>query len=235
MVENTPQAVPIAAPESSPSAGGFRTAGEAPLLPTEDAGLPSAAAVPPAGTPHARTLGMMSYGLGIVLSVLSYLWATTASQSARTPLASLGGFQPVPFYANWGIRGILFLLAMLLMTLVGWLVAGRGTQLFSAGCLVQSDTLGKIIGLLTFCGGIAMVVVVFMNVAHYFGTEPSLVPTPPPVGAVPPDYAAWALNGLFQILQLALMALNGSLVAGRGVQLFLASFSNRERAIPGVV
>ncbi len=188
---------------------------------------------PPAGAPHARTLGMMSYGLGIVLSVLSYLWATTALQSAKTPLPRLGGFQPVPFYATWGIKGILFLLAMLLMTLVGWLIAGRGTQLFSAGCLVQSDTLGKIIGLLTFCGGIAMVVVVFMNVAHYFGTDPSLVPTPPTIGGVPPDYAAWALNELFKILQLALLALNGSLVAGRGVQLFLASFSHRERTVPG--
>ena len=189
-------------------------------------------AAPYSGMLHARAIGICAYTAGIALMVLAYVWALSAFPTIQMapPLASAPiAIQSTPVYADWGLRHGFFLLFILLMTLVGWIIAGRGAQLFSAGCTARSVDTGKVCGLIVFLGGVALVALVFVTASHYFGAAPADVPVPAAHGVTTPDYIGWAASWIVRILILAVMALNGSLAAGRGVQLFLGSFSFREK------
>lgn len=87
----------------------------------------------------------------------------------------------------------------------------------------RGDLFGRILGAVVFLGGIAVLVFVFLTAYSFFTTQASEIKLPPPGG--PPGTATAhlgrsAITLFAQILSLALMALVGSLVAGRGIQLY---------------
>jgi hypothetical protein len=170
---------------------------------------------------------MTAFALGTVLALLTYLSAFSAFQAGVAKLQGRG-FQPPTTYADWGMQLGFKFLALIVMAVAGWVIAGRGAQLHAAGCVARSDSMGKAIGILVFCGGIGLVTLVFLNTSHYFAT--TVIPKPANGTGASPDYAAWAIGGLIQIILLGIMAFIGSLVTGRGVQLFLGSFSTREKS-----
>jgi hypothetical protein len=90
----------------------------------------------------------------------------------------------------------------------------------------RHDLVGRILGILVFLGGIAALALVFMIAYHYFNSP--LGELKPPLRApstVPPatQLGKSALAMLIRIGLLIVMTIAGSLIAGRGVQMYFAS------------
>jgi len=183
-------------------------------------GSPSPA---PVGVPHGRSFGLGAYALGLALMVATYVWGLAAAHSPGLRLVGSWLTRPTSDYVQWGLHAVFFLLPIVVMALAGWLIAGRGAHLYSGSCLGRPNSFGMAFGLGVFCGGVALIVLVFLTAMHYFGTTPGQVPAPTATA----DYPAWALGSVFQLLLLGILAFDGSLVTGRGVQLFLGSLVGR--------
>jgi hypothetical protein len=87
----------------------------------------------------------------------------------------------------------------------------------------KRDLLARVIGLLVFALGIAILVVSFV-IAYRLFTSPSagLVVAPSKPGAVVTNLSNSALTTVRQIGLLVIMVLVGSLVASRGIQMYFA-------------
>ena len=185
----------------------------------------SLAAADPAGDNgrfHARLIGMLSFGLGVGLTDLAFFWALDRVHSRTWEVSASPGTLSVSLYSGWGAHQLVFLLFLLLITFAGWLIAGLGAKFFSGGAAHVSHGPGMAIGAIVFAGGIGLVILVFLTAQSYFAASGAQVPIPA-AGGPAPDYIGWGLNGLLRLLLLALMALNGALIAGRGAQMFLGT------------
>lgn len=94
----------------------------------------------------------------------------------------------------------------------------------------DSDAVGRVIGAVVFAAGIGVLVFVFV-LAHGFFTaqEDSLLATPSSEASAVGQLGASALNLLTRIGLLAVMAGVGSLIAGKGMQLYFGA-SNAARS-----
>ena len=88
----------------------------------------------------------------------------------------------------------------------------------------RADLTGRLVALLVFLAGIAILVFVFVTALHLFqspvpGLEPLQTPgaAPPPAANIGTSLAAF----LRQLLLLGLMTLAGSLLANKGAHLYL--------------
>ncbi|HET6384588.1 MAG TPA: hypothetical protein VFJ58_14435 [Armatimonadota bacterium] len=235
-------------PSEIPSQSGPPTSTSAPMTPVNEyssSPSPSAespiepATAPPPGsrttrvsTPHGRLLGIGAYALGIALAVVTYAWAYSSGFTGSAGPAGAMLTASTAVYSHWAVQRLLFILVILLMSFAGWLIAGRGAQLYLGAKSGNQAIPGALIGAIVFCGGIGLVVLVFLTARHYFGAGPDQVPAPSANPTVSTNYIAWMLGGVYQILLLGVMALSGSLIAGRGIVLFLGSIAHQQSRSP---
>lgn len=91
----------------------------------------------------------------------------------------------------------------------------------------RHDLIGRILGIIVFLGGIAVLAFVFMTAYHFF--QSPLGEIKPPVQGTSATSPATdqlgrsALSVLIRIALLIVMTIVGSLIAGRGVQMYFAS------------
>jgi hypothetical protein len=95
------------------------------------------------------------------------------------------------------------------------------------------DPIGSVVGLVTFLGGVAVLLVVFSLAYRMFTLPPSdalgLVKDKPiDVNTVGPSLATVVIR----ILLLLLMGLVGSMIANRGIGLYSRSLHEREKPAP---
>lgn len=90
----------------------------------------------------------------------------------------------------------------------------------------RHDLFGRILGIVVFLGGIGVLAFVFLTAFHFFNSPIGHLQTSAePKSAIPAtaQLGTSALRLLVQIALLVVMAIVGSLIAGRGVQLYFAS------------
>lgn len=90
----------------------------------------------------------------------------------------------------------------------------------------RHDLLAKVLGLVVFLGGIAVLAFVFMTAYHLFHSPLGAIKTAAPGSSVTPaaqQIGQSALSLLVRIALLIVMTIVGSLIAGRGVQMYFAS------------
>ncbi len=99
----------------------------------------------------------------------------------------------------------------------------------------RADLTGRLLALLVFLAGIAILVFVFVTALHLFqspvpGLEPLQTPgaTPPPAANIGTSLAAF----LRQLLLLGVMTLAGSLLANKGAHLYLSTVHAHDPAAP---
>ncbi len=99
----------------------------------------------------------------------------------------------------------------------------------------RADLTGRLIALLVFLAGIAILVFVFVTALHLFqspvpGLEPLQAPgaAPPPAVNIGTSLAAFAR----QLLLLGVMTLAGSLLANKGAHLYLSTVHAPHPAAP---
>jgi hypothetical protein len=91
--------------------------------------------------------------------------------------------------------------------------------------VVSKDILARVVGILAFLAGIALLIFVFLAAYRLFSaTSPGVALTQPDSPGAPTvaNLTGAALMLLAQVGLLFIMTLVGSLVAARGVQLYLA-------------
>ena len=92
--------------------------------------------------------------------------------------------------------------------------------------MVRDDVVSRVIGVMVFVGGIALLAVVFFLAYRYFSTDMGALQTefaPKPATGPTEDLGHSALKMLGSIALLIVMALVGSLLAGKGLQLYFAA------------
>jgi hypothetical protein len=90
----------------------------------------------------------------------------------------------------------------------------------------RHDLLGRILGIIVFLGGVAALALVFMTAFHFFNSPLGEIKPPthtPSTVAPATQLGNSALNMLIRIGLLIVMTIAGSLIAGRGVQMYFAS------------
>ena len=98
-----------------------------------------------------------------------------------------------------------------------------------------NDLAGRIIGMIVFIGGIAVLVFVFLMALDFFTTaEIGIVPTPTagPDQPAATDLGSLTIRLIVQIGLLVVMTIIGSLIAGRGIQLYFAALGERRVRTP---
>lgn len=95
----------------------------------------------------------------------------------------------------------------------------------------RHDLVGRILGILVFLGGIAALALVFMIAYNYFNSPLGELKPPVRTQTVPPaaQLGKSALAMLIRIGLLIVMTIAGSLIAGRGVQMYFASSDSHPR------
>jgi len=93
----------------------------------------------------------------------------------------------------------------------------------------RHDLLGRVLGIIVFLGGIGVLAFVFVTAYHFFNSPlgeikppthaPSAVPATTQLGSS-------ALSLFIRIALLVVMTIVGSLIAGRGAQMYFASSDN---------
>lgn len=87
----------------------------------------------------------------------------------------------------------------------------------------KPDYFGCVIGLLAFLGGVALLLFTFSKAFEMFGVPPDRALHIPPGQPMNLELAGQSFAGLiFRVLLLLIMALIGSMVANRGIKLYLA-------------
>ena len=87
----------------------------------------------------------------------------------------------------------------------------------------RTDLFGRILGMLVFLAGIAILVVVFVMAYHFFvspGSDIQIAAQPGSREAPTTQLGASALRMLARILALIVMAIVGSLIASKGIHLY---------------
>ena len=95
----------------------------------------------------------------------------------------------------------------------------------------RNDTAGRVVGMVVFLGGIALLVFVAVT-AYIFFSSPTagIIPTPAKPGVpATAQLGASAMRLILQIMMLILIAVVGSMLSGRGIQLYFASTGNGRR------
>jgi len=98
----------------------------------------------------------------------------------------------------------------------------------------RGDLIGRVIGIVVFLGGIGLLAFVFATAYAWFSTPSAALPTSASPGSSGPATAQLgksALDILERIGLLVVMTIVGSLLAGRGVQLYFASVNAKPPAI----
>ncbi len=85
----------------------------------------------------------------------------------------------------------------------------------------QGSALGGLLGLLVFAGGVILLLATFQMAMTMFNTPPEkALGLVPGKGLDPNTTGANAIGILYRILLLVVMAIIGSLIANRGIQMF---------------
>jgi hypothetical protein len=90
----------------------------------------------------------------------------------------------------------------------------------------KEDLVGRIIGIIIFLGGVGLLVFVFMTAYSWFASPTVGLQAGPVKGAIAPaatQLGQSAMALLVRICLLIVMTIVGSLLAGRGVQLYFAA------------
>lgn len=94
---------------------------------------------------------------------------------------------------------------------------------------LRSDWVGSLIGLLVFVGGIGLLVVTFQMAFAMFNTPPSVVLSDPGTKAVDLTKAGESLSIIvIKVMVLLVMCIVGSVVANRGIRLYVTCRSPKE-------
>ena len=98
----------------------------------------------------------------------------------------------------------------------------------------KDDIIGRVIGIVVFVGGIALMAFVFVTAYSWFTTPSAGLQTAPLKGSSVPATAQLgqsAVRLLVKIGLLLIMTAVGSLLAGRGVQLYFAATNAKQPPI----
>lgn len=103
----------------------------------------------------------------------------------------------------------------------------------------RNDIWGRVMGIIVFLGGVGLLVFVFILAYDFFTADSIVIPPAPPNGEAPSIGAVIGQSALQMIIRIALlivMAVVGSMLASRGIQLYFASTGiledrNRERPV----
>jgi hypothetical protein len=98
----------------------------------------------------------------------------------------------------------------------------------------KGDLLGRVIGIVVFLAGIGLLSFVFATAYSWFSAPSAALPTAPTPGSTAPATAqlgSSAVNMIEKIALLIVMTIVGSLLAGRGVQLYFASINAKPPAM----
>ncbi|MGC8863705.1 MAG: hypothetical protein ACP5R5_13150 [Armatimonadota bacterium] len=98
----------------------------------------------------------------------------------------------------------------------------------------KGDLVGRVVGIVVFLGGIGLLAFVFATAYSWFSTPSAALPTSASPASTAPATAQLgrsALGILERIALLIVMTIVGSLLAGRGVQLYFASINVKPPAI----
>jgi len=98
----------------------------------------------------------------------------------------------------------------------------------------KGDLLGRIIGIVVFLGGIGLLSFVFATAYSWFSTPPAALATSPTPGSTAPATAQLGKSAVVMLEKIGLlivMTIVGSLLAGRGVQLYFASVNAKPPSI----
>ncbi len=90
----------------------------------------------------------------------------------------------------------------------------------------RHDLLGRILGIIVFLGGIAALALVFTIAHRFFNSPMGEIKAPVQAASTVPAAAqlgSSALTMLIRIGLLIVMTIAGSLIAGRGVQMYFAA------------
>lgn len=93
----------------------------------------------------------------------------------------------------------------------------------------KHDLFGRILGIIVFLGGIGVLAFVFMTAYHFFNSPLGEIRPPAQMAADAAPAAELgqsALRVLIRIALLIVMTIVGSLIAGRGVQMYFASIGS---------
>ena len=95
----------------------------------------------------------------------------------------------------------------------------------------RDDLWGRVMGIIVFLGGVGLLVFVFVLAYDFFTTDSIVIPLPPPNSQAPSATTIIGQSALQMIIKIALlvvMALIGSMLASRGINLYFASSGIRE-------
>jgi hypothetical protein len=98
----------------------------------------------------------------------------------------------------------------------------------------KGDLLGRIIGMVVFLGGIGLLAFVFATAYSWFSTPSAALPTAPAPGSNAPATVQLGKSAFVLLEKIALlivMTIVGSLLAGRGVQLYFAAVNAKPPSI----
>ena len=98
----------------------------------------------------------------------------------------------------------------------------------------KSDLLGRIIGIVVFLVGVGLLTFVFMTTYWWFSTPSAALPTAPATGSTAPATTQLGRSAVVMLERIALlivMTIVGSLLSGRGVQLYFASVNAKPPSI----
>ena len=87
----------------------------------------------------------------------------------------------------------------------------------------RTDLTGRVLGIIAFLGGIGVLAVVFVFAYTFFTSQSSVLPIPsdPNAPAAPTSQlGASAVDILAKILTLIVMTIVGSIIAGKGLQMY---------------
>lgn len=90
----------------------------------------------------------------------------------------------------------------------------------------KDDLVGRILGILVFLGGVALLALVFAAAYGWFTSPGAGLQTAPVKGSAAPVTAQLGQSAMYMFIKIALlivMAIVGSLLAGRGAQLYFAA------------
>lgn len=92
----------------------------------------------------------------------------------------------------------------------------------------KDELVGRFLGIMVFLGGIVLLGVVFLNAYSWFTTPNAglSVPTGTSSAGTTSQLGQSAIRMLVKIGLLIVMTIVGSLLAGRGIQLYLASLQH---------
>lgn len=95
----------------------------------------------------------------------------------------------------------------------------------------RDDLWGRVMGIIVFLGGVGLLVFVFILAYDFFTADSIVIPTAPPNGEAPSAATVIGQSAVQMIIKIALlvvMALVGSMLANKGVNLYFASAGIRE-------